>query len=267
MSKAYLGKTGIEYGDRGWNFYPGCLHKPQGVCPVPHCWAEGMAKRQQQEFHQPHLVPELLLAPLRVKKPSVILVNFMGDLMGDWVDPDMKIQQELPSGVASVRISLKGSVFTTMKVCPQHRFLFLTKSPENYAKWGAWPENAWLGASVWNQDSFIDAIYHPNGGLRYLKAKHKWLSIEPLLGEIKAQTQHLKGFSWIVIGGQANPKKLPDWDWVSEIIMTADKAGIPVFLKNNLSLPKISVDGGIPFYKRIGGGTLNTMELRQEVPV
>ncbi len=242
MSKSYLGKTAIEYGDRNWNFYPGCLHKPQGKCPVPNCWAEAMTKRKQEDFHKPHLIPELLLAPLRVKKPSTILVNFMGDLGGDWVDPDMIVHRnqgdiitvlhlDTPDGIV---FTLRDEVFQIIKECPQHRFLFLSKSPGNWQKWGAWPDNTWVGASVWSQDSFIDAIYHPNGGLRYLKAKHKWLSIEPLLGEIKVQVQHLKGFDWVVIGGQTRPDIMPKIEWVEEIVKACDAAGVKVWLKNNL---------------------------------
>ncbi len=103
-----LARTGIEYARSddgkpgyGWNFYSGCLHQPQGKCPVGHCWAEGMWKRHMgaaakkgitlPDFHHPHLIPERLLLPLAVKKPSRILVNFVGDLFGDWVDPEMQV--------------------------------------------------------------------------------------------------------------------------------------------------------------------------------
>ncbi len=67
-----------------------------------------------------------------------------------------------------------------------------------------------------------------------MKAKHKWLSIEPLLGEIKVQTQHLKGFDWVVIGGQTRPAKMPNIAWVEEIVEACDRAGVKVWLKNNL---------------------------------
>ncbi len=55
---------------------------------------------------------------------------------------------------------------------------------------------------------------------------------------------------------------MPRWEWVKEIIEAANKASIPIFLKDNLGLPKYSEAGAMPFYKKIGG----TMELRQEFP-
>ena len=69
------------------------------------------------------------------------------------------------------------------------------------------------------------------------------------------------GINWVIIGAQTSPKKLPEWEWVEEIINACDKANIPAFLKNNLGLPRLSNDGATPFYKRHPSGT---MELRQE---
>lgn len=43
------------------------------------------------------------------------------------------------------------------------------------------------------------------------------------------------GISWLIIGAQTKPYKPPKIEWVQEIVRAADKAGIPVFLKDNLS--------------------------------
>jgi len=44
------------------------------------------------------------------------------------------------------------------------------------------------------------------------------------------------GINWIIIGQQTPPNKKtePKVEWVQEIVEAADKAGIPVFQKNNL---------------------------------
>jgi len=42
------------------------------------------------------------------------------------------------------------------------------------------------------------------------------------------------GISWVVIGSQTKPTVYPKIEWVQEIVEAADKAGIPVFLKDNL---------------------------------
>lgn len=260
-----LTKTKIEYGDMSWNFYLGCLHKPQGVCPVPSCWAEGMYKRYSAAvakrqgiilptFHNPYLIPERLLDPLKRKKTARILVNFMGDLFGDWVNPDMVV-----TGIEDVDrgCSLNWWVRNIVSLRPHHTFLFLTKSPQNYSKWGQFPHNAWLGATAWDADSLSEAAFH----LSEAPARNTWLSLEPLLGAVN--TNLLTRVKWIVVGAQSNPKKLPDWAWVRDIINAADNVGIPVWLKNNLGAPKLCFNGQPPFYKRNKSGM---WDLRQELP-
>lgn len=239
-----LSPTGIEYGDYGYNFYPGCQHGPD-VCPVsPHCWAKGMSKRFGGEFSKPHLKPELLLSPLSIRKPSTILVNFMGDLGGEWVDPTALVTdkkgrplQACGFGVLGTA-TLKETVVGVLKRCPQHRFLFLTKTPSAWQKWDVWPDNAFVGATAWDAESFYDAAE----ALSKVEATHKWVSFEPLLDRInggECDGQRLDGLkgagiSWVVIGGQQRPDVMPEIAWVREIVEAADRAGIKVWLKNNL---------------------------------
>jgi len=40
--------------------------------------------------------------------------------------------------------------------------------------------------------------------------------------------------NWIIIGGQTKPTKYPKDSWIREIESACDRAGIPVFEKNNL---------------------------------
>ncbi len=42
------------------------------------------------------------------------------------------------------------------------------------------------------------------------------------------------GISWVILGSQTKPYKPPKIEWVQEIVETADKAGVEVFLKDNL---------------------------------
>ena len=258
-----LSKTGIEYGDLNWNFYPGCLHKPQGICSVPHCWAEGMSKRHLQDFHKPFLIPELLLAPLSVKKPSVILVNFMGDLFGDWVNPGMEVNPS-DEGPIPAGKTLKEVVFDVVKLCPQHQFLFLTKAPWNYKRWSDFPDNAWLGATVANKEAMVKALY----SLTEVKAGGRWLSVEPMYGPVvpavwPAEWDEIR---WVVIGAQGNPVKYPEVDWVEHLVMESFKSGKRIWLKHNLApaLPPT-----LPFYvppKVFPAKGAFKMLYRQEMP-
>lgn len=226
-----LTDTKIEYLDFCWNFYPGCLHSEQGLCPMKRCWARGMSRFKDPSF-TPHLTPEKLLEPLERKKPARIGVNFMGDLFGDWVNPEDKviIQQNGDSHSAS----LKEWVFWTIKQCPQHTFVFLTKNPSGLAKWSPFPANAWVGVSACDATMTYDALSDA-------------------------------GISWVIIGQQtpARTKTAPDVEWISEIVEAADTAAIPVYLKDNL---KILLPINPLFRKKDTPDWATSWDLRQEFP-
>lgn len=221
-----LSKTGISYLTHVWNFYTGCRHY-LSICPcADKCWARVMANRFGQSF-EPTLHPDKLLDPLRLRKPGRIGVCFTGDLGGDWVDPN-QIVSHLP---------LSDRVKFAMMECPQHKFFVLTKRPDNLLKWGEWPDNAWVGATVCNYEMLKNIMEY----LPQIQAKNKWISFEPL---IKEMGRHIPGWitanlldaniSWIVIGGWSRGSQQPKVEWIREIVEAADKAGIPVFLKENL---------------------------------
>lgn len=228
-----MSKTKIEYLTHCWNFYTGCLHLQNGVCPVgENCWAYTMAQRFNKGDFKPRLHPELLLDPLKLKKPSRIGVCFTGDLFGDWVDPEKTVE---PFRVGDILFNpngnLRKAVFDVIEIEKQSQFFFLTKAPENIQKWGTFPDNAWVGASATNSQSW-DIAFH---ALQKTDAKNKWLSFEPLCEYLPMESTDLVGISWIVIGGQSGRHPImPKIEWIREIIDAADKAGIPVFLKNNL---------------------------------
>lgn len=256
-----LTPTSIEYGQFNWNFYPGCLHKQQGICKVPNCWAKAMARRHGDGDFKPTLHPERLLAPLYRKKPAIILVNFMGDLFGDWVDPEMGV------AVGAMTKALKDWMFGVINQCHQHRFVFLTKNPKGYLKWGSWPDNCWLGASVTDSSSMSLAMM-----TFFNLPGHKWLSFEPLYGQIGLD-DHIKMkdiVEWVVIGGQTNPIKTPSELWVQEIVNTCYRAQIPYWLKNNLKrlLLDYADDKSLVASYNHGESEFDGLELflRQELP-
>lgn len=235
-----LTKSRIEYLEFCWNFQTGCLHWKTDICAVANdCWAKTIALRFHKSF-EPTLHPELLFDPLDHKKPAVIGVCFTGDLFGDWVDPE----QIITKGMAYAE--LRDWILTTIRYGPKHTFLFLTKNPKGYQKWGKFPDNAWCGTTITNNYTYI-------GDMVRIQAKHKWLSIEPLLEwrDFPYQKENLSGalkstgIEWVVIGAQSGRHPIqPKIEWVKEIVEACDKAGILVWLKDNL------VDGfhkiGIP---------------------
>ena len=56
-----------------------------------------------------------------------------------------------------------------------------------------------------------------------------------------------QGINWLIIGAQTNPYKPPEFSWVQEIVEAADKAGVKVFLKDNLK-PLLEDDPFNPLY-------------------
>ncbi len=237
-----LSKSNIEYLDYVWNFYPGCNHWKTGVCPVGEkCWALGIAKRFKGGNFEPTLHPELLLDPLRRKKSARIGVCFTGDLFGDWVDPGKEIGEAVTcknlikhtTWMAHPDATLKHIVFSVIKECPQHTFVFLTKNPENLVKWSPFPDNCHVGATVCNPEMSSKAYI----GLGRIQARVKFISYEPPMESCYMEPQFLKdaGINWVVIGGWSGGKTSPQVEWIKEIVEAADKAGIPVFLKNNLT--------------------------------
>ena len=253
-----LTKTGIEYLDFAWNFYPGCNHWQTGICPVgERCWAKGMSQRFKGGDFEPHLLPEKLLDPLKGRQGGRrIGVCFTGDLFGEWVDPEQKIGKQVEmwkliehrGWIAKPDNPLKRIVFEVIKLCHQDTFIFLTKNPARLANWSPFPDNCWVGATVCNQKMMEEAVVK----LSTIKANVKWISFEPLMEDVInypnmwVPTFRLAGINWIVIGGWDRGKTQPKVEWIRGIIEAADKAGIPVFLKDNL-LPLLKNHNAYPW--------------------
>ncbi|GAI12568.1 unnamed protein product, partial [marine sediment metagenome] len=73
-------------------------------------------------------------------------------------------------------------------------------------------------------------------------------------------------FNWLIIGAQTKPAVYPKIEYVEEILAAASKAGVPVFLKDNLA-PLMSK---LELLQVIDGQGLPRMRgdytLRQEMP-
>lgn len=302
-----LSPTGIEYGDYAWNFASGCGNNISGKCNSGgfNCWAYPITKRFAERYpngFNPTIYPEALLSPLYLKKPSRILCAFMGDLFWDCpeFDPERKIQSLMPSGKASVTMSLKGWIFCTIKQCPQHTFLFLTKQPQNLPPWSPFPQNAWVGGTVCTQAMFdrtMDYMVMVEAGKRYLSIEPMLTAITATQGIGKSLSQQLEILDWLIIGAltgrsywdlsaqlyysedttASRIKRYgrgwtlqPKIEWVREIVEAADKAGIPVFLKENLR-PLLESEPLSPLYwanvvNDERGHERVDDELRQEMP-
>lgn len=279
-------KTLIEWvrnpdGSQGYTFNPitGCLNRtPDGLCKgggFP-CYAYRLANGRLKERYlantklavgakggvsrltiggqtaieregdyadpfYPRFWPDRLEQPIYQTKPSGIFTVDMGELFGDWIP-----------------LEWQANIFEVIDRCPQHRFYLLTKQPQNLIKFSPFPDNCWVGVTVTNQIMLVDALIH----LYHIKAKVKYISFEPLINQIRVMPKAIDFVNWLIIGAQTKPYKPPEIEWVKEIIEAADRAGIPVFLKDNLK----------PLFKSttepswMVGWNNKPDELRQEMP-
>ncbi len=284
-----------------WNFYEGCLNSKE-VCPVRDaCWARQCARmgRLTDKEFKPHLLAERLLDPLKgynPKKPRRIGVCFTGDLGGDWVSPELQSGDRLeippcpafPRGWLMLNTFLLSRIFTMINACPADTFIFLTKRPENLIKWSPFPQNCYVGVSVTNQDDADGKIPE----LLKIEATVRFVSIEPMLGKVDISSyvpgwnnagttfenpelferydldwSPVNPINWVIIGQQTpvSKKTTPKIEWIKEIVDAADKAGVAVFLKDNLEVLLLNSDSNWAF-ERPKSEFWFLSNLRQEYP-
>lgn len=239
-----MNKTNIEWTDFSWNPVTGCLH----ACRSTYCYntmkstsplnrfgaqyfnRDGIKvsekkwrKKETGKCHiaqkgeiypfgyDPTFYPHRLGEPLKEKMPSRIFTVDTGDLFGEWV-PEKWIKE----------------VLDVIRKCPHHTFQLLTKNPKRYSEFDI-PDNAWIGTTI-NSDDDKERVDQ----LRNAKAKVKYLSIEPLMGEV---TISFDGLQWIIVGAMTGKNPfVPKPEWITKIIKEADRHDIPVFTKENIRL-------------------------------
>jgi len=153
-----------------------------------------------------------LFDPFTWNKPQTVFVNSMSDLFHK--DVSLKFIQQ---------------VFKVMNDTPQHTYQVLTKRDkllEKHSKLLTWTDNIWMGVSVGTEVAKRRIV-----SLRNVEAKHKFLSIEPLiedLGELD-----LSGIDLVFVGGEngdnsVRPMKL---EWVLNVKEACEKSNTEFFFK------------------------------------
>ncbi len=210
-----MNKSKIEWTESTWNPVTGCTKISAGCL---NCYAERMARRLkamgQPNYRNGFNVTchqHVLDMPLRWKKPQMVFVNSMSDLFHKDVPDDFILD-----------------IFATMWQAPQHQYQILTKRAERLAQLSpglAWLDNVWMGVTVESADykSRIDR-------LRYTGAHVKFLSFEPLLGDLGELD--LDGIDWVIVGGESGPgARTMEIDWVRSVREQCLARGVPFFFK------------------------------------
>lgn len=185
----------------------------------PYCYARRMYKWFRWNPELSYIEPGFTIDEIQhIKQPSRIFVGSTMELFGPWVKDEW----------------LKEIIEWTQRF-PQHTFIFLTKQPQELARWSPFPKNAWVGVSVCN-DKMLDVAADK---LEDIEAGVKFISFEPLLARLTFSLDYAfyySGISWAIIG-QLTPvsaRTAPRIEWVRTIVEAANWAGTKVFLKNNL---------------------------------
>ena len=276
-------KTNIEWTDSTWSPIRGCSRVSEGC---RYCYAETVANRFKGEG-QPYegliapggqwngkitVARHLLDQPLRWRQPRRVFVNSMSDLFHDNV-PEYTID----------------CIFAVMAMAERHKFQILTKRPQRMLEYvenlrpradliakaavnhwgGADPDNlydwvldlinesplanVWLGVSAEDQKTFDERV----GILEKIPAAVRWVSLEPLLGPIKATWEDISDgmvvdkfplIDWVVVGGESGKNARPmHLEWARSLRDQCQASGTAFFMKqmggkNKMAMPEIPPD-------------------------
>lgn len=208
-------KSSIEWTESTWNPITGCDKISPGC---KYCYAERLAKRlsfmhskRYKNAFKLTIHDDVIEQPINWKKPRTIFVNSMSDLF----------HEKVPFDVIK-------RIFDVMVKAHWHTFQILTKRSERLSELSSllpWAKNIWMGVSVESQD-YTYRIDH----LRKVPASIRFLSVEPLISEIKRI--NLRGIDWVIVGGESGPKARPiNIEWVRFIRDKCVEQDVPFFFK------------------------------------
>ena len=205
----------IDWKHETWNPVTGCSPVSEGC---DHCYARGIALKLQamgvekyRDGFSVALHEDALEIPLRWRKPRVVFVTSMGDLLHPEVPDDFVLR-----------------VLDVMRRCDRHVFQLLTKRPERMAEFSGripWPANLWAGTTVEN-----DQVYHRLQSLRSVDAVVRFVSFEPLLSDVS--DANLAGIHWAAVGGESGPDARPmKIEWARALRDKCVREGIAFYFK------------------------------------
>lgn len=217
------------YGPGTFSWNPLAMRCSPVAVGCENCWHLRMANRLAQVEYLAPVVrdayagrcPAVLLAdrpgePARRRKPALIAVQFMGDLFHPQVSDDQR-----------------GQVWDAMRQTSRHIFLVLTKRPAAMRDYVQRHQpipagHIWPGLSLAEGTGAVALVDE----LAATPAVRRWVSFEPLVGEI-----HLPGLSWAaldwaVLGCESGPGRRPcKRAWLEGLLAQAAGAAVPCYVK------------------------------------
>ena len=234
-------KTKIEWADMVLNPLVGCEKESAGCV---NCYAEKMAWRlaynpklpeQTRAAYQAvvtdgkwngeYAIIESQIDKIRRVKGKKVFIGSMTDMFRIDVRHDKKMRDCLVE------------VWDATQHNGRSHFLFLTKRPQNIPDWYQ-SENKWLGVTVESQD-YIERIEV----LLANSDKNRFVSVEPMLSEVRIPFDLLSKLSWVICGAEtgANARVIyPAWVW--KLRNDCAVARVPFFFKKWNQSPHL-IDG------------------------
>jgi protein gp37 len=222
----------------GWADFT--INPVKGLCPVDckdlqgksYCYARRMYKRFKWDEtirYEPkamQLAYDLqvrhdLIPKLKPIGPQRVFIGSTMELFGPWVKHEW--MQE---------------ILHDCRECPSHTFIFLTKRPQELARY-EWPGNAWVGATVTDNETCREALHY----LYDVEARVKFISLEPYLAPLQLMGDYIcsglpcewNRIDWLIVGRKTPGKPaFPTVEDLRRIENHANREGIPLFEKNNL---------------------------------
>ena len=213
-----MNDTSISWTELSWNPVTGCTHAGTDECD--RCYAAALAKRLK-DMGNPRYVngfkvtlhPEALKEPLAFKNKAMCFLPSMGDLFHDDV-PESFIDQ----------------VIDVVEQTPNITYQLLTKRSKRlkaYFTQRRCAPNLWLGVTCGHKDSLFRV-----DDLRGIAAPVRFISAEPLLGDLANEGMDLTGIDWCIAGGESGPNARPMQEaWALNLKDLAVASGTTFFFK------------------------------------
>jgi protein gp37 len=211
-------KSKIEWTDTTLNSLTGCTKVSEGCknCYMFRIveWQKRLGTKKYQNGTKLTIHNSEIEKPIYWRKTRKVFVNSMSDFFHEDVPLDF--------------IKKSFMVFNNTN----HTYQILTKRSSNLkekAKYLHWTDNIWIGVSVELQ-KYENRIQD----LLEVPAKRRFLSCEPLLGELDLEKYLRSGkLHWVIVGGESdlkNPREM-DLEWAIKIKNQCKKYQVPFFFK------------------------------------